>query len=123
LTISGTTPANAALIDRPEKPRDLAEQRWRLRLEPAPLQGPSLLDRLAQETAILERAHPGKMIGQGPVPARHALRRIVLRVLPAERPQSQPFGELGAEKDIVVGRPSSRSRRRDGPLHPAVQDC
>ena len=63
------------------------------------------------------------MIGQGLVATGQALRRVVLRFLPAERPLSQPLHELEAEEGILVGRSSSRARRCRGPLHPSVQDC
>ena len=83
----------------------------------------------AQETPILQGTHPPEVIRQGLVAGRQAPRRIVLRVLPAQRPLSQPLRELEVESGLNIRRrlvpvgamswPSVRPLVQDGPIDPA----
>ena len=100
----GDDPIDVPPLDRPEEPRDLGRQAGRLRFD-RPSAGPA---GLAPGTPVFQGTHPAEVIRQGLVAGRQALRRVVLRILPAERPESQPLGQFEAGSGLNVRRPSPR---------------
>ena len=74
------------------------------------------------KTPICQPTHSLEVIRQGLVPPRPAPGRIVLRFLPAQRPWSQPLGDLEVGSGLDIGIGWSRSTRCHGPLGPLVHD-
>jgi hypothetical protein len=94
----GNDPIHAPLINRPEEPCDIGERGGRLLFSRPPGQESRSPDGFAHRKAVLQGGHPVEMIRQGPVAAGQALRRVVLSLLPAERPSPQSLRELQVEE-------------------------